>query len=297
MPGPRPPLVACPGWHELDEESYHADPCPSPSLSSHTAISLIQKSLLHAWRAHPRSPVFEPRDFGASADRGSAAHALLLGGRPIEVIDAEDFRSGAARAARDKARDAGRIPILAREYAGLTAMIEPVRDRIFALHGGPFLCEQSAVWRAGSGWRRARLDTLSADRRVIVDYKTTEGAVDALSCERRIADMGLQIQAAAYVDAVETLHPELMGRVRFIFQWQEQKAPYALSPPIEMSEAFMTLGRAQWRAASRLWDIAIQHNVFPGYSAHAHLACPPPWELSRWEERVTAEPDLAEAAP
>jgi hypothetical protein len=72
---------------------------------------------------------------------------------------------------------------------------------------------------------------------LIVDYKTTEGAVDAHACERRIADMGLQIQAAAYIDAVETLSPELQGRVRFIFQWQEQKPPYALSSPIEMSEA------------------------------------------------------------
>ena len=108
--------------------------------------------------------------------------------------------------------------------------------------------------------------------------------------------MSLQIQAAAYVEAVETLHPELLGRVRFIFQWQEQKAPYALSPPIEMSEAFMSLGRAQWRAACRLWDVALKHGSFPGYSPHPHLACPPPWELSRWEERQLADPALAEVA-
>ena len=129
---------------------------------------------------------------------------------------------------------------------------------------------------------------------MIVDYKTTEGAVDALSCERRVADMGLQIQAAAYVDAVENLHPELMGRVKFIFQWQEQKAPFALSPPIEMSEAFLSLGRAQWKAACYLWDKALLHAAFPGYSPHPYLACPPPWELSRWEERLLTDANLAE---
>ena len=53
--------------------------------------------------------------------------------------------------------------------------------------------------------------------------------------------------------------PELTGRVRFIFQWQEQKPPYALSPPIEMSEAFMALGRAQWQAAG--------HALGPGAQA------------------------------
>lgn len=56
---PRPPVKA--GWHDLDETAYHADPCPTPSLSSHAAMQVIGKSLLHAWRAHPRSPGFEPQ--------------------------------------------------------------------------------------------------------------------------------------------------------------------------------------------------------------------------------------------
>lgn len=291
---PPPPRVTTPGWHELEEEVYHSDPCPAPSLSSHVAMTVIAKSLMHAWRSHPKSPLFEPTSVGQAADRGSAAHALLFGGKAIEAIAADDFRTAAARDARDKARLNGKIPMLSKDIEGLTAMIGPARQRFHDLHGGAFLCEQTAIWRDASslaaGWRRARLDTLSTTRALIVDYKTTEAAVDAHSCERRIADMGLQIQAAAYVDAVESLHPELMGRVKFIFQWQEQKAPYALSPPIEMSEAFLSLGRAQWNAACHLWDKALQHGAFPGYSPHPHLACPPPWELTRWEERQLTDP-------
>lgn len=295
MPAQR--IIATTGWHDLSEEVYHADPCPAPSLSSHTAMNIMSKSLLHAWRGHPRSPVFEPHVLGTAADRGSAAHALLFGGRAIEPIHADDFRTAAAREARDRARSLGRIPMLQREIEGLLLMVNPAQQRFADLHEGAYLYEQSAIWRSGdteAGWRRGRIDTISPSRALIVDYKTTEAAVDALSCERRIADMGLHIQAAAYVDAVETLHPELMGRVRFVFQWQEQKAPYALSPPIEMSEAFMSLGRAQWLAAGRLWDLALKHNAFPGYSPHPHLACPPPWELSRWDERLAADPRLAE---
>ncbi len=291
-----PPLPTTSGWHELTEEQYHSDPCPCPSLSSHVAMTIIGKSLMHAWRSHPKSPVFEPSILGSSADRGSAAHALLFGGNAIEAIAADDFRTAAARDARDRARTMGRIPILSKEMEGLSAMMGPARQRFHDLHGGAFLCEQSAVWRDAhlEGWRRARIDTVSTTRDLIVDYKTTEAAVDALSCERRIADMGLQIQAAAYVGAVEALHPELMGRVRFVFQWQEQKAPYALSPPIEMSEAFLSLGRAHWKAAGFLWDQALKHDAFPGYSPHPYLACPPPWELSRWEERLLTDANLAE---
>ena len=281
------------GWHEIDDTIYHSDPCPQPSLSASIANQVIGKSLQHAWRVHPRSPLFAEHIVGAAADRGSAAHALLFGGKPIEAIPADDYRTVAARDARDAARKAGRIPLLTREIEGLQAMAGPARERFYELHGGPFLCERTAIWRAGSrespGWRRARIDTLSTSLAVIVDYKTTEGAVDALSCERRIADMGLQIQAAAYVEAVETLEPELQGRVRFLFQWQEQKPPYALSPPIEMGEAFLSLGRAQWRAAGELWDHALRHSAFPGYSSRPHLAFPPPWELARWEERAARE--------
>ena len=281
------------GWHEIDDTIYHSDPCPQPSLSASIANQVISKSLQHAWRVHPRSPSFAEHIVGAAADRGSAAHALLFGGKPIEAIPADDYRTAAAREARDTARNTGRIPLLAREIEGLHAMVEPARERFYQLHGGPFLCERTAVWRGESkespGWRRARIDTLSTSLAVIVDYKTTEGAVDAVSCERRIADMGLQIQAAAYVEAVETLQPELQGRVRFLFQWQEQKPPYALSPPIEMGEAFLSLGRAQWRAAGELWDHALRHNAFPGYSSRPHLAFPPPWELARWEERAARE--------
>lgn len=285
-----------PGWAPLSEHAYRADPCPTPSLSSHVAMLVVQKSLQHAWRAHPRSPIHEPGESSAAADRGSAAHALLFGEDRVTVIDAEDYRTGGARAARDAAREAGRIPLLARELGPIQSMIETAAVRFRYLHGGEFLCEQSALWRSGAGWRRARLDTISPDHRLIVDYKTTEGPVDAHSCERRIADMGLQIQAAAYVEAVENLHPELAGRVRFIFQWQEQKPPHALSPPIEMSEAFLSLGRAQWQAAGRLWDQAILHDAFPAYGSAPFLACPPAWELSRWEERERLAFELNKAS-
>ncbi|RYD85628.1 MAG: hypothetical protein EOP84_01865 [Verrucomicrobiaceae bacterium] len=241
-PAPAVPLVTTPGWHELAEEAYHSDPCPAPSLSSHVAMTVISKSLMHAWRSHPKSPGFEPSVLGAAADRGSAAHALLFGGKAIEAILADDFRTAAARDARDKARAAGRIPMLSKDVEGLAGMIEPARQRFHDLHGGAFLCEQTAVWRdpisAHAGWRRARIDTVSTSRALIVDYKTTEGAVDALSCERRIADMGLQVQAAAYVDAVENLHPDLMGRVKFIFQWQEQKAPMPCLHPSRCRKPF-----------------------------------------------------------
>lgn len=275
------------GWHNITEDAYHADPCPSPALSASIAKTVIGKTLLHAWREHPHSPYKTRESQPRKSDRGSAAHAYLLGGKNIVQIDADNYQTKAAKEARDNARDAGLIPILRDEFPYLQEMVEIAGPRFDALHGGEPLCEVTALWQAKSkGWRRARIDSLSPDRRRIVDYKTTEAAVDALSCERRIFDSGYHIQAAAYVEAVETLHPELMGRVEFVLQWQEQKPPFALSPPIVMSEAALELGRQQWERAGMMWDRAVKANYFPAYTSEAHTACPPPWEITRWEERM-----------
>lgn len=275
------------GWHNISEDAYHADPCPSPALSASIAKTVIGKTLLHAWREHPHSP-YKTREAPArKSDRGSAAHAYLFGGRTIVQIDADNYQTKAAKEARDNARAAGHIPILRDEYPYLEEMVEIAGPRFDALHGGEPICEVTALWKAQSGgWRRARLDSLSPDRRRIVDYKTTEASVDALACERRIFDSSYHIQAAAYIEAVETLQPELMGRVEFVFQFQEQKPPFALAPPIVMSEAALELGRQQWERAGMLWDQAVKRNHFPAYTDQPHPACPPSWELTRWDERM-----------
>lgn len=281
------------GWHDISEEDYHADPCPSPSMSASCAKTIIGKTLLHAWREHPHSPYLTKDKTSPRSDRGSAAHACLFGGKQIVAVEAENWQTKAAKQARDNARDAGMIPVLAREFPYIEEMVEIAGQRFDALHGGEPDCEITAIWQLpGQGWRRGRLDSIRKDRRLIVDYKTTEAAVDALSCEKRIFSEGYHIQAAAYVEAVETLHPELCGRVEFAFQFQEQKPPFALSPPILMSEAAMTLGRAQWERAGLLWDNAVRRNFFPAYTSDPHTACPPPWELTRWEEREQSDNTL-----
>jgi hypothetical protein len=281
------------GWHNLSDDDYHADPCPSPSLSASCAKTVIGKTLLHAWRDHPKSP-FKTKDRSArKSDRGSAAHAWLFGGKTIAQIDADNYQTKAAKEARDNAREAGLIPILRDEYPYIEEMVEIANPRFEALLGESPLYEVAALWQAPSkGWRRSKMDSVSADRRRIVDYKTTEAAVDALSCERRIFDSGFHIQAAAYIEAVETLHPQLMGRVEFYFQWQEQKPPFALSPPILVSEAALELGRQQWERAGLMWDQAVRTNHFPGYTDQTHTACPPPWEITRWEERMSNDNTL-----
>jgi hypothetical protein len=283
-----------PGWHDMHAHVYHGDPCPTPSLSASCAKMIISESLLHAWADHPRNP--RNRDMSASRTRdiGSAVHAAVFGGAGLSIIDAESFRSKEAKTARDNAYVAGLIPILACDTARIAAMANIARERFNDLYGGPYHAERVAIWRCPrtSGWRRGMLDTSAKAAPIIVDYKTTEASVSDEACVRRIFDNGLHIQAAAYEEAMGALNPEWAGRVRFFFQWQEQVYPYALSRPIEMGEAAMSLGRGQWQVAGALWDAAVKRNKFPGYGGSPLEASPPPWEMSRWEDRMMNDETL-----
>lgn len=83
--------ITVPGvYPDIPEADYHADPCPTPSLSSSIGKELVNRSPWHAWTKHPRlNPEVEP-DNRASFDLGSAAHAFMLADKQrFKIIDAE----------------------------------------------------------------------------------------------------------------------------------------------------------------------------------------------------------------
>lgn len=286
------------GWHSMSERIYHSDPCPTPSLSASCAKTIINRTLMHAWYEHPRSPTAEPYQASKTMEIGKAVHAAVFGGADLFIIEADSYQTKAAREQREATNVSGAIPILAKDLPRIEAMAKLAAERFNGLYGGPYHAERVAIWKCPRthGWRRGMLDTSAKAAPIIVDYKTTEAEVSDEACIRRIFDQGLHIQAAAYEEAMSVLNPEWAGRVRFLFQWQEQSAPYALSRPIEMGEAAMTLGREQWAIAGALWDKAIKTQTFPGYGLTPTEATPPPWEITKWEARMMEDETLNGAA-
>ena len=69
-------MIDRPGIYELSAEEYHADPCPTPSLSSSIARTLLASSPHHAWWEHPRFNPGRVREEDEKFDLGTAAHAL-----------------------------------------------------------------------------------------------------------------------------------------------------------------------------------------------------------------------------
>src|SRR4051812_46738879 len=97
--------ITAPGIYlDVAANDYHADPCPAPSLTQSVAKILLAKSPLHAWHAHPRlNPDYQHND-DTKFDVGNIAHKMLLGrGKQIEVLEFDDWRTKAAKEAREKA--------------------------------------------------------------------------------------------------------------------------------------------------------------------------------------------------
>lgn len=272
-------------------EDYHADPCPEPSLSGSIAIPLIHRSPRHAWWKHPRLNSDAEREESKRMDFGTVAHELLLGtGRGVEVIDADNFTTKAAREARDTARAMGKTPCLARDYEKAESMVLIAQICLDAAgwSWSKAKPEVSLIWREEHAWCRGMVDGLSDDRRVVLDYKTTSASARPDDAERSLYDLNYHMKAAFYERGLNVLDPANVGRREFIFLFQETDPPYecALLSP---SEAGLTIGRKQATYAINRWKACIAANDWPGYGNTLHRAVIPAWTEKRWLEREMSD--------
>lgn len=286
--------MIAPGIHALPAEAYHGDPCPAPSLSASIAKLLLEKTPRHAWMMHPRLNPDYQAETKASFDLGSAAHALVLGDEQrFAVVDADDWRTNAAKAARDDAYKAGKVPLLPHQFAAAKAMAAAARAQLDASseaqdafrNGRP---EQTMIWREGDVWCRARLDWLPAGGNVFYDYKSTGASAHPdLWGQRTMFDIGADVQAGFYRRGIRALLGIKDPHFRFVVQ--ENEPPYALSI-IGLSPAARILADMKAEIAIETWRWCITHGRWPGYPGRVAYPDLPVWQERKWTERK----DMAE---
>ena len=286
-------MIDRPGIYHISAEEYHRDPVgPAPSLSSSIARELLTSSAQHAWWAHPRlNPAYHPEEKD-KFDFGRAVHAYLLEGESYFVIvPASDWRTKAAKDARDEARKQGKIPLLADRWGDVQGMAAAASRQLDAHDDPPRPLatgqpEQTLVWQEDGLWCRARLDWLHEDRRVIDDYKTTEASANPDAFSRTLFGMGYDIQCAFYLRGLQAITGH---EARFRFVVQESYPPYALSV-IGLAPEALEIGRRKVEYALRLWRYCLTRNVWPGYPTATCYAEAPPLEAARWLEQETRPP-------
>jgi hypothetical protein len=277
---------------------YLADPCPEPSLDSSTAWTLITRSPKNAWHQHPRlNPSRVADDADGKMDIGAAAHAILLENDQsrIVVVDAPDWRTKAAREARDEAHANGLTPLLTKHHAVVCLIVEQSQEAIkrcgelAGLFGDLSLptCEQVCLWQDGRTWCRARPDVVSADNKVLLNYKTTATVANPDSFgDGMLVRSGYHVQAYHHARGIAAGLPtwELPTCVWLI---QETEPPYAASI-LGASPSLMELAAAQWRFALARWRECTASGEWPAYPSRICWIEAKAWDLERWESR----PDL-----
>jgi PDDEXK-like domain of unknown function (DUF3799) len=276
------------GIHNLSSDAYHADPCETPSLSSSIAKILLDQSPAHAWMAHPRLNINFEREEDSRFDLGSAAHMMLLERREDKIVrvQADDWRTKAAREARDAARANGQYAILERHYGDCTNMCAAAQDFMLGTELSDLLAtgdpEQTVLWQEGALWYRCRPDLLSKDRRIVLDYKSTASAAPEFIA-RQIGRMGYDLQSEFYTRGIQAVTEQ---KPTFVFLFQEITKPYACSL-VSLSNAYKELGQSKVGRAITTWSRCLTTNNWPAYSNQILYIEPRAWDLVT--EEVTTE--------
>lgn len=262
------------GLHEIPEPTYHA----LPGLSSTGIHDLLDSPARYWHKKHHRKP-------SARFDLGSAAHELILDSGPgLVIVDALDYRSKAAQAQRDIARENGLTPLLPSEYAQVQGMLEAVHnhpDASILLEmdspkpaGAP---EVSCLWNdpeTGASLR-GRFDYLHPGP-LIVDLKTCRSA-DPYRFARHAVEYGYDTQAAHYLNGLEATRGDVQAR--FIHVLVEIEPPYLVSV-VELDADFLRIGRESVRTAIDLYTQCITKGEWPGIPHGIHRVAPPAWHTA-----------------
>lgn len=281
-------------YKDFSEMAYFADPCPKPSVTQSLAKIILESSPLHAWHAHPRLNPDYRHDDDRKFDIGNIAHALMLGrGKSIVVLDDfDDWRTKAAKEAREKAAAEGKLAVLGKHFAKADRMVKAAREQLEnvvcpSLFDADGSSEVVIAWEQNGVWRRQMIDWLSKDTVIFADYKTTDMSASPNNLGRMMVNAGWPIQASMAQHGLDVISDEWIAR-QFYFVVQETEPPYALTVAL-MSNDAMIMGGKMLDHALGIWDACMKRNVFPGYPTVVSIPEFPGWAEQQWLDREIKE--------
>ena len=257
-----------------------------PAVGSSTVHTLLTKSPYHAWHQSYLNPQ-RKREDSEQADNGTIAHALLLENSEdgLTIIDADDWRTKAAKEKRDEAWAAGKTPILERKLPPIREMVKVAKEYVAQSEiAGIFengSAEVVGQWNEGKMACRLRADWLTTDRLTILDYKSTATNAEPNAWVRQLMSMGYGTQAAWYCRGMTKIEGKTP---RFVFLAQENEAPYACSLT-SPAPSLMALESDRVKEAIAIWNECLETGKWLSYPSNICYAEAPGWALAAWEER------------
>ena len=276
------------GLHDnIEMDRYISDPAPGPSVSKGIVETLLTRTPAHARIEHPRLNPAITDDSTSRSDIGSAVHAKCLGGKEIRIVDADDWRTKIAKEAREEIRKTGVIALLRKDAGNLDAIADSVFEKCFRA-GMPIekaVHEQTAVWKDGEVWCRARPDSLWLSDKICGDLKTSKDADPYTWIKSTLFGSSYHLGASHYTRGIEKIRQEEGWRFRFIVV--EIEPPFCASV-IGVDPAAMDLADRMCARARAIWAQCIKSGKWPGYSDMIAVAEVPSYIELEWEARSAA---------
>lgn len=281
--------ITAPGVHDIDAELYHLDPVEGGSLSSSGARKLLPPHCPARFRWERDNPP----EHRSHWDISHAAHKLVLGTGPELVeVHAENWRTNAAKAARDEAYEAGAVPLLSADFVMVHDMADALRAHPVAsvlFEPGRGAAEQSLFWidQTTGVCCRARLDwlprPLPGQRLIIPDYKTCHSA-DPETLGRSMHQFGYEQQDAWYQAGCAALGLA-DSSTAFVFVCQEKTPPYLVTI-VELDHVARRIGQIKNRLALDIYARCRKADEWPAYADEVVPISLPPWVEKQWGDAL-----------
>jgi hypothetical protein len=249
---------------DLAKAEYHA----IKAFNASGAHTIERECPAAYWHTSPFNPDAGDEATANHFDIGSATHLLLLEpdkfGDMTVVIDADNYKTVSAREKRDRARNFGLTPLLAKEVGQVEAMAAAIlADPIARSFRDDGDTEVTMTWDDPDfGFPcKLRVDHLPHN---LVDLRDIKSATTAnpRDFERSAWDCGYPQRAAWYLDGVEIVTGTRPRSYWFIAV--EKKAPFLVSV-MKYPDEVIEWGRVLNLRARALFAECLERGQWPGY--------------------------------
>ena len=268
-----------------------------PRLSPSIAHKLTTESPLSAWAAHRLLGNFGEASTDAQLEGRLHHAAILMDHAGIDVVDADSFRTKAAREAKAEILAAGNTPVLIEKWDNIQLSAAAIRGQLeryeIVLDGKS---EQRFEWdeetESGASVNcSGYIDHYLGNR--IIDLKTSKTATTTHQATQKIATGSALLQDAAYRSAL--IAGEYLGRIasseviEVVFAFVQTVEPFAVTP-VTLAGDFRELSHLRWRRAIETWHQCLSNGLgrefWPGPVDAITAVSPPGWMVSQeieWE--------------
>lgn len=195
-------------------------------------------------------------------DLGTLLDRHVFGGMDdVGVVDAKDLRTKKAQEQAKAIREAGKTPVLKREWDAAAEMAKAVLEEVYKwIEPSRCATQRTYRWVGPHGVLcEGTPDAvyMPSAERLTWDLKLVASA-DPDDLERQIYKFGWDIQAAAYTEATG-------AEQHVIVAAEKGGAGEVVWYPL--SDEYLDVGRQRWSDAAAIWKRCLETGEWPGYQS------------------------------